>query len=206
MSMEDPANLVFRKRRAIQPRHAPSSQAPWLVVTLVGALVFILLIRSLLDRTGATTGSTPAAAQQQLRDAASETEASADDAYEGGQSSGGYETMTPASMVYRCVGRKGDVSLQSEPCALDQKTTRAVHAPPEPEPVRRAPAQQPPQQAGTNHTYQNAQAETDRDRRVRQCEIAKQERETTLAQVELARTYDLLQRLDNMVYEACKGL
>lgn len=205
MPMEDPVDLVFRKRRA--DRYAPSSQAPWLVVTIVGALAFVFLIRSLLDRTEATTGPSPAAAHQQVRDVAAGAEASTNHVSEDGRASGGHQAMEPASMVYRCVNRKGDVSLQSEPCAPDQKTTRAIHAPPEPESIRRSPAQPAAQQARTNdYAYQRAPVVTDRDRRVRQCEIAKRERDATLARVGLSRTYDLLQRLDNMVYEACKDL
>lgn len=38
------------------------------------------------------------------------------------------------------------------------------------------------------------------------CAMARQERADTLERVGLKRTYDLLQRLDAMVREACKGL
>ena len=46
----------------------------------------------------------------------------------------------------------------------------------------------------------------DIDRRRAKCNAAKSARESTLRAVGLARTYDLLQKLDEQVREACKGV
>ena len=45
-----------------------------------------------------------------------------------------------------------------------------------------------------------------RDRQRRQCAEARAYRERELERVGLRRTYDLLSRLDRMVFDACKGL
>jgi hypothetical protein len=210
MSIQDPADIVFRERSEVRPRRkvTSSSQAGWLVLVLVGSLVFVLLMRELLDSTEATAGAarSTAAAQQQSNaglQALTEPEAATQRSREVVRSTAEVQTTAQSSMVYRCVSRNGEVSFQSEPCAPDQKTTRAIHAPPEL--VRRTPTySQPagPQTRMNSYTYPSV-AQTERDRRARQCERAKQEREATLARIGLARTYDLLQRLDAMVNEAC---
>ena len=46
----------------------------------------------------------------------------------------------------------------------------------------------------------------DVDRRRAKCKAAKSARESTLRAVGLSRTYDLLQKLDEQVREACQGL
>ncbi|MEO6137371.1 MAG: hypothetical protein ABIP11_01740 [Luteimonas sp.] len=109
-------------------------------------------------------------------------------------------------MVYRCVGRHGAVSLQSQPCAAGQRTTRAMFAAPEAErqPRQGDVASSAPSVAA--YSYPAAAVDDVRDRRRRECANARSNREATLANVGLARTYDLLQRLDGMVQEACKGL
>jgi hypothetical protein len=42
-------------------------------------------------------------------------------------------------------------------------------------------------------------------RQLNRCEAAKQNREWTLEQVGMRRTFDLIRRLNDEVYEACKG-
>jgi hypothetical protein len=109
-------------------------------------------------------------------------------------------------MVYRCVGKGSAVSLQSQPCAADQRVTRAIYAPPEAERVRRPTVvSSAPAQSSTYYGGGTSAADDERARRQAACANAKASREDTLRSVGLKRTYDLLQRLDAMVYEACKG-
>lgn len=110
-------------------------------------------------------------------------------------------------MVYRCEGQGGEVSFQSDPCGPAARTTRAIHAPPERErPRRTASATVAP--AGTNASSAQyarvAQPDPARNGRDAACAQARRSRDETLERVGLARTYDLLQRLDAMVDEACQ--
>ena len=118
-------------------------------------------------------------------------------------------TSARAQMVYRCVGKGGAVSLQSAPCPANQKTAKVVFAPPEPvRPVHvpsHAPASASRSQV-SSYTYQSSQAGSGRDRQRQECAAAKAHRDDTLRQVGMARTHDLLRQLDNIVYDACKGL
>jgi hypothetical protein len=176
----------------------------WIVLALVGAFAFVLLVRALLDRTSDTVGSShPSAASEPFVPA----QGSAVSIPFPERESRASASVDPNAlhMVYRCVGKGGAVSLQSQPCAADQRVTRAIYAPPEAERARRptvvssAPTQ--------SSTYGGGPSAADYQRAQRQaaCANAKASREDTLRRVGLKRTYDLLQRLDAMVYEACKG-
>jgi len=195
-------------------RQSPGGMG-WLLVAFAAAAGFLLLVNAILDRSAHTAGPTPASDGAPLR---SDAELKAELAAEldgssppvaSGQSFA--ETAAPpamgASMVYRCVGAAGDVSFQSQPCTQGQQTTRVIHAAPERERPRYSP--------GTNAVSNNVQVVNtinntvhadDRERRRRACDAARRNRDATLRRVGLARTYDLLQKLDAQVYEACKGL
>lgn len=218
MSIQDPAQLQFRERTDVRSRRkAPSSfSAGWLVVVLVGAVGFVLLVRTILERSAATAGpsSFVTAGAPVRSDAELKAELAAElgvAAPEEADSSPVTSMPAPAvggSMVYRCVPRNGAVIFQSQPCAADQQTTRVIHAPAEV--ARSRPYVAAAAVANTvvqNTVINNNQRLADeRERRRRQCDAAKRNRDRTLERVGLARTYDLLQRLDAQVYEACKGL
>ncbi|WP_159015613.1 hypothetical protein [Cognatiluteimonas profundi] len=110
------------------------------------------------------------------------------------------------SMVYRCVGKHGAVSLQSQPCAAGERVTRAIFAPPDAESLPRPTFAAPNGPSVAEYTDAAPAVDDARDRRRRECADAGSSREATLARVGLARTYDLLHQLDAMVQEACKGL
>lgn len=127
-----------------------------------------------------------------------------------------------AQALYKCVGKGGAVSYQSQPCALTTKVAKVYDATPEPYSAAREArleqqrinqerdARELSRMAGTDQTastvvYQTSR-ESPRDRQRRECAYAKSEREETLKTVGLARTIELLRSLDEMVYTACKGL
>jgi hypothetical protein len=108
-------------------------------------------------------------------------------------------------MVYRCVGKDGAVSLQSQLCSANQRVTRAIFAPPDVGRIRRPVVVSSVRSQSSIYGSAPSAADYERERRRATCASAKANREATLAQVGLKRTYDLLQRLDAVVYEACKG-
>lgn len=193
MDRDPVTGLTFRDRLDRRPRRAvPKSGAVWLVVAVVAALLFVLTVRALLQRTAWTAGASSLPATQPF--VAAPVEAAYD------------PPPVAVPMVYRCVDAAGGVSLQSQPCGVGQRMTRAVAAPPDVEPVRpRVVARPEPSRSEPyEFTAPNAaeQRSTQQDAR---CAMARREREQTLERVGLKRTYDLLQRLDAMVAEACKG-
>jgi hypothetical protein len=113
----------------------------------------------------------------------------------------------PVPMVYRCVGKDGAVSLQSQHCSSSQRETRAVYAPPDAtRPVVRSAVVAPAPTAVADYGFSQPAVDDQRNRERAACAAAKATRETVLAQVGLKRTYDLLHRLDLAVWEACKNL
>ncbi len=173
-----------------------SSRWPWLAVAAVAALLFVLTIRALLDRTAGTAGPSSQHVTQPA-DPYPPAQGSSDDHY--------MEPL-PVPMVYRCVDRANGVSFQSQPCGPGQRTTRAIPAPPEPEPVRPRQPSRANVSAPESYSSSWAPGNDERARRRAQCANARQDREETLRRIGLRRTYDLLQRLDTVVNEACKGL
>jgi hypothetical protein len=213
VSFEDPANVEFRRRPEQRPRRMQpfSSQSIWLAIAIVAAIVFVLFVRAMLERSAWTAGHSPDVVSQE-RPVASDAQPNAQGwsqlprpevaQLRGVLSSQG---VRGRALVYRCVGKRGAVSFQSQPCGAGESTTRVLDATPEYERPRRATSNS--SSASTTQSYSYVSIHDDaRDRRRANCENAKRQRDSTLRQVGLARTYDLLQRLDAMVYEACKGL
>ena len=64
MTAEDPAQLVFRVREEVRPRkmRPMSSQSVWLVVAIIAAIVFVLFVRAMLERSAWTAGHSDTAA------------------------------------------------------------------------------------------------------------------------------------------------
>jgi hypothetical protein len=140
LAADEVDRLIFRKRVASErsSQSTPSSRLMWMVLALVGSVVFVLLVRALLDRTSDTAGLSAesptaseafspgrsAAVTMPPPQAASRTPTSS-------------RTSTQLHMVYRCVRKGGAFSLQSQPCAPDQRVTREIYAPPEVERARR---------------------------------------------------------------------
>jgi hypothetical protein len=110
------------------------------------------------------------------------------------------------ALVYRCVGKRGAVSFQSQPCGAGESTTRVLDATPEYERPRQVASNPSGRSTTQRYGYVSTTTNDERAQRRANCESAKRNRDATLERVGLARTYELLQRLDAMVYEACKGL
>ena len=123
-----------------------------------------------------------------------------------------------AQALYKCVAPDGATSYQSSPCAAGAHTVRTLVVFPEPE---RAAADQARHAEKLRRQreaarYLSSLAGTDRpatnrsvrkpppDPRRGRCEAARRQREETLRRVGLKRTFDLLRRLDEGVYEACR--
>lgn len=204
--INDPAHLTFRSRNHARAGR-PGSQAVWIVLALVGAVLFVLLIRTLLERTSATIGgSVTSNVPVETSDAGSSSaEGSYDAPVVPTPDEEGFHPST--GMVYRCVGKGGEISFQSQPCGPDARMTKAIHAPPERELQRRM-TQASSAAAGANASNAQyarvSQPNVSQDSRDAACAQARRSREETLERVGLARTYELLQRLDAMVNEACK--
>lgn len=123
-----------------------------------------------------------------------------------------------AQQVYKCVSGK-DVSYQSAPCGATQTVAGQWDATPEPEPSAeelkqlelkrkhgRAESAWLSHVAGTDRArsvHRGRQSSSVRSSLSR-CDVAKARREAKLKSVGLKRTFDLLRKLDDSVYEACK--
>ncbi|WP_163838833.1 DUF4124 domain-containing protein [Pseudoxanthomonas sacheonensis] len=117
-----------------------------------------------------------------------------------------------AQQVYKCAKGR-DVSYQSAPCDRTQNLVKQWEAAPEPEPSADAPRhrQVERRQDGTDssrrrrtRSWSRAGAASPISAAANRCEAAKARREARLAAVGLKRTFDLLRKLDDAVYEACK--
>ena len=206
LAADDLDRLIFRKRVATArgSNWQSSSQLMWIVLALVGAFAFVLLVRALLDRTSGTVGSSDESAVSDSFVAAHASAVSIP--FPERESQGSATVATdPVHMVYRCVGKGGAVSLQSQACGADQRVTRAIYAPPEAERVRRPMVVSSAPTQSISYGSGPSAADYQRSQRQAACATAKASREDTLRRVGLKRTYDLLQRLDAMVNEACKG-
>jgi hypothetical protein len=209
LAADEVDRLIFRKRVASErsSKWAPSSRLMWMVLALVGSFVFVLLVRALLDRTSDTAGSSAesstASEPFSLDRSAAVTMPSP--AQAASQIPTSVQTSPQLHMVYRCVGKGGAVSLQSQPCAPDQRVTREIYAPPEVERVRRPTIVSSVPTRTSSYSNGPSAIDYERAQRRAACDSAKSARASTLAAVGLARTYELLQRLDAAVFEACKG-
>lgn len=194
--IKDLQALQFHRRFGRRPQRAVSAGAGilWIAVAIVAAVGFVYVIRALLDRTASTaappvapsTESRPVRTQQVLHPEFPR------------------QAAVHVPMVYGCVDRQGAVSLQSQPCAANQRTLRAIPAPPEVESPRRAPnAVQSPSRPAPAIPGGYVTARNDNRARQQECVLARREREQTLERVGLKRTYDLLRQLDEMVHRAC---
>lgn len=201
---DDPAHLTFRSgARANTARQG--SQGAWIVVTLVGVVLFVLVLRALLERTSGTIGGSVTKASVEASELApSYDEGSYNSPEERTPDEEGFYPAT--GMVYRCEGKGGEVSFQSQPCGPAARTTKAIHAPPDRVRPRRvaSAAIAPSANASVAQYARVSQSDPVRNNSDAACAQAKRSREETLERVGLSRTYELLQRLDAMVNEACR--
>ncbi len=120
----------------------------------------------------------------------------------------------------KCVGPKGHVSIQNDPCPVGQRTAWVRGTEPEVmTPERRQRLAEHARQRDANSRYLSHLAGTDAQPRRRtyinsvssrtqsksdRCAAAKAHRESVLKTVGLHRTFDLLRSLNDQVFDACK--
>lgn len=201
--LEGLENMEFRQRGPRRPVwRRSSSQVGWILASVFMALCFVGVVRVLLVRTAWSAGPSPA-----LESVASNgVDQSAEDIPAAASSQAYQSYPTPRTgMVYRCVASDGAVSLQSQPCGPGERTTKALHAPPEREPPRRVARKSgAPVSAASVAQYAHVrQAGAPNDQLRAQCDQARRTRDETLERVGLSRTYELLQQLDEAVRQAC---
>lgn len=117
---------------------------------------------------------------------------------------------TRAENLYRCIGRNGAVSYQSQACSETQRLDRIVEYRADPIPSRdtRQPRletrRQPSRLAKRNPRQRVAHGSVAVTANSR-CRASKAKREADLRRIGLSRTYEQLSRLDAPVREACRG-
>lgn len=120
-----------------------------------------------------------------------------------------------AQQLHKCVDARGHASYQSAPCEAGQRQVWVRDAAPEPvqptQLVRPATARQvdppptsPPLAPLRASGPASAQLPAYPARVPSACEAAKQRRESTLRKVGLKRDFNLLRRLDDAVWNACR--
>lgn len=189
--------LSFRVRPDRRPRRqAPrKSSLAWIAFSIIAAILFVLVIGALLQRTAWTAGASPVPATSEIAEANADWEAPA----------ASLQSSPVVPMVYRCVDGAGGVSLQSQPCGPHQRMTRAVPASPDIEPPRPRVSPRPATRSSPYAYSPPSAIDRKRIQRETRCAMARRSREQTLENVGLNRTFDLLRQLDDMVAEACKG-
>lgn len=113
-----------------------------------------------------------------------------------------------AQQVYKCTDGS-QVSYQSLPCEGAQRTLRRWDATPEPVPAgaQAGPAAKAHAMPARKSSLRRTTAGSTRSRpdsAESRCQAAKSKREAKLRAVGLKRTFDLLRKLDEAVYAACR--
>lgn len=126
--------------------------------------------------------------------------------------------LASAQTIYTCVDAKGHKTFQNSPCPAGMRIDRARdydEAPVDPRleaQTRQTQREMDARNRAANQDTVTTQVvvaprgEDARDRQRRRCAEARAYRERELERVGLRRTYDLLSRLDRMVFDACKGV
>jgi hypothetical protein len=122
-----------------------------------------------------------------------------------------------AQVVYKCADDKGRVAYMSQVCDGTSHIVDVYDTTPESRAQQRAASAELERRtaqadrlseiAGTNRQLSTSSPGQSRvDARRMECLRAKEPRESTLRAVGMAKTYDLLRKIDETVYEACKGI
>lgn len=111
---------------------------------------------------------------------------------------------TAAQSVQKCIATDGHVTLTSGDCADGQVLAKTYDAVPEPAAAQAAPSRiATPARSGSRSTPRataRSRGKPPPDR----CQAARDRREQTLRRVGLKRTFDLLRKLDDEVWAACR--
>lgn len=117
-------------------------------------------------------------------------------------------SVAHAQQVYKCTDGK-QVSYQSQPCDSAQRTLRQWDATPEPVPTgaqatQTAKARAVPARKSSSRRSTSGSTRSRPDPAESRCQVAKSKREAKLRAVGLKRTFDMLRKLDEAVYVACR--
>ena len=117
-------------------------------------------------------------------------------------------SVAHAQQVHKCTDGK-QVSYQSQPCDSTQHTLRQWDATPEPVPTgtqaaQTAKAPAAPARKASSRRSTSSHTRSRPEPAESRCQAAKSKREAKLRAVGLKRTFDLLRKLDDAVYEACR--
>jgi hypothetical protein len=218
----DPAALQFSVRTDVRRIRPAPSRMPWAWVALAAIALagFALVVNAMLERSGDTAGRSEAARNvAPAADSGAVHDEPRPNTNESDSDGFTAHSIAPAGrLIYKCVSSNGATAYQSVACEDTQTFRKAIIAvPDDPRVVASGRRQQArtanaartlSRMAGTDHVaYASPYIGMDElDRRRAECNAAKSTRESTLRAVGLARTYDLLQKLDEQVREACKGV
>jgi hypothetical protein len=119
-----------------------------------------------------------------------------------------------AETIFRCVGKGGKVTLQSDECPIEQKQTWKYYPRPNDtgdaarrrERIEAEMDQRNRQGSNNGQVIHNYGSTSQRDQKRAQCNAARQSRESVLRQVGTRRNFNLLRQLDDRVNRACVGL
>lgn len=114
----------------------------------------------------------------------------------------------PAQTVQKCIAVDGHVTLTSDACGAGERLAASYGAVPEPvveAAARTRPvAESRPSRGGARSGPRRGGSATRAKRAPDRCQAARERRERTLQRVGLKRTFDLLRRLDDEVWQACR--
>lgn len=111
-----------------------------------------------------------------------------------------------AETLYRCIDARGQVSYQSQTCAMGQRLDRTLEYRPDPvSPARMRPATAKARTSAARNSRPRITGERSADTANARCRASKASRDAGLQQLGLSRTYDQLSRLDAQVRAACRG-
>lgn len=213
-AMQDPKDLVFRRPRkpALQSSTIPWN-AIWWFLCAAGVIATVVIFLMTVDRTADTavdaefsSNSSPSPidhsggsfAAPEFNDSGSEPTSATGD-IENTNSA----TLVAGRYIFKCKSSAG-VSRSSEPCAPNEETLEimpiAVQANAPPVATYAQTSSQSPQPAATYIEHRKGRSDFQQSA----CEAAKANREEVRRQSGLARTYDLIEQLDNQVRRACK--
>jgi hypothetical protein len=218
----DVSELKFARRPAANTVRERSSR-PYMVLSILAAVAFAGVVIAMLDRSAGTAGRSPvpspspASSQSPnsvVHRIAQPAVPSVDSSFDVPPAQ---DWRRPDRFVYQCIGASGAKAYQSHPCGASQREVGVYAATPETKRDVEVARIRQQRRVAASETVTRVTANggapvsygPSYDQRSQQraaCSAARAHQESVLRTVGLRRTHDLLRRLQEGVYEACKGL
>lgn len=217
----DVSELKFATRPAANTAVVRSSKA-YIFLSILAAVAFAGVVIAMLDRSAGTAGRSPvpSPAPSQSPDPVVQRIAqpavpSVDTSFDVPPAQ---DWRRPDRFVYQCIGASGAKAYQSQPCGGNQREVGVYAATPETKRDVELALIRQQRRVAASETVTRVTADaggapiiygSSYDQRSQQraaCNAARAHQESVLRTVGLRRTHDLLRRLQEGVYEACKGL